>query len=262
MRKYLALAQIRLVDISHYRAELLLWQLIDILPLATIMLVLTQIPNKQMGKFSINQLISYYLLSLIISRFISYYFSEYQANKIRTGEFSKYLMIPMRIGELLFVDSFVRTLIRFALISAPFLLFFVFLFKDYFVLPSSGRLAFFLLILLMANVLNFLIQMIMLAAAFYLKTIEGLKHAQWIASSVLGGSLIPISFLPGWLQKITEFLPFRLFYFVPISIYMGKFKLDEMVGYVFQAFLWIVVLTILCVYFWKMGLKKYSAVNG
>ncbi len=262
MKKYIALAKIRFIDTINYRAETMLWQIIELIPILSMVFVWLAMNQKQVGGYSLAQIITYYFLSLVISRFISYHFSDYLAQQIRTGEISAYLMKPIQFIRIAFVDSFTRTMIRFGILFIPLLIALWLLFQSYWIIPQLSSVGWFILLIIMANLICFLLEMILLSLAFFFKSIDGLKHAQWMFESVLGGATIPLTFLPSWLQTISQWLPFKLLYYLPISVFLGQVNQEQIYLSLFQSLAWLLILGLLLLYLWKQGLKRYSAVGG
>jgi ABC-2 type transport system permease protein len=58
------------------------------------------------------------------------------------------------------------------------------------------------------------------------------------------GFIVPLNFFPPWLATIANSLPFRGLAQVPINIYLGKMSGGEIVAFVFQQAMWLVVLTV------------------
>jgi len=262
MRKYFALAKIEILDSLEYRYELILWQIIELVPILTLAMVWLTLGTNKVGDYSISQLITYYLVSAVTSRLVEYHFAYYQADNIRTGKFSLYLLKPITLIKAFYSSDFPSQCFMFIVTTIPLITVVWGLLNQYLVFPTLMNMLFFLLMVGMGNVINFLLQMILVAMAFFFKSIEGLRHTQWMANAVFGGAMIPLVFLPRVIQNISSWLPFKLMYFVPISIYMGNFDISEIILNLGYGVLWIGGLVIFSNWLWGRALKRYSAVGA
>ena len=261
-RKYFSIAYIRLIETFQYRAEMLIWQLIESIPAITFTIIILQMPDNQIGGLDKSHLVMYYLLTIIVSRFIGYYFTDHQAKLIRTGEFSKFLLIPVQYHLGLLASSLIKYAYQFLFIILPLYVTLVSFYSGSIVWPKFQNFLIFLLFILVGNIINFILQTIIVSLAFFFKTVEGLKHALWVCNAVFGGAMLPIYFLPSWLQNFSNLLPFKFFYHIPISFYLGLLEFDQIGLYLFQAFCWLGLLILISTTIWKYGLRKYSAVGG
>lgn len=98
--------------------------------------------------------------------------------------------------------------------------------------------------------------------AFWLINVWSLVTIKNMFVNVLSGSMIPIWFLPDWMQNIIRFTPFSSIYFMPIQIYLGRMKGAEMMQCFVSQLIWIVLLYLIGEYFWRKGLKKLVVQGG
>lgn len=75
----------------------------------------------------------------------------------------------------------------------------------------------------------------------------------------LGGGIFPLALLPSGFRAITDVLPFKYFFSVPVDIYLGKYDWPQ----IFMAWGWI-IFWLLLFYFifttmFRRGLKHYTA---
>ena len=76
----------------------------------------------------------------------------------------------------------------------------------------------------------------------------------------LGGLIVPLSFLPGWLRNITDFLPFKYIYNYPAEILIKGINSGIMHDQ-FSLCLWMVVLLIISRVVFVTS-QKYFTANG
>ena len=79
--------------------------------------------------------------------------------------------------------------------------------------------------------------------------------------SFLGGGLIPLTFMPEWIQKILSFTPFPYFISLPTQTILGKTGTEEIQhGFLILGF-WIIFFFLLVKLIWRSGSKQYSGVG-
>lgn len=58
--------------------------------------------------------------------------------------------------------------------------------------------------------------------AFWLLDVRGINMMAILVLNFFSGLLVPISFFPGWLRGIAEWLPFRAIVMVPVEVFLGQ----------------------------------------
>ena len=62
-----------------------------------------------------------------------------------------------------------------------------------------------------------------------------------VVADLFMGAVVPIPFFPGWLQKISSFLPFRYITDFPFRIYSGSIPISEGYNMLILSFIWIII---------------------
>ena len=101
-----------------------------------------------------------------------------------------------------------------------------------------------------------------LAGAFFWERSEALTHARWVLEMIAGGYLLPLSLYPSWARNITEFLPFKYIYYVPVSIFTGIIDLNTVMTTLFVGVIWLTAMILFSQWIWKKGIIRYSGVGG
>lgn len=107
-------------------------------------------------------------------------------------------------------------------------------------------------------VISFAVQMI----AFWLINIWSIVTIKNVFINVLSGSLIPIWFMPEWMQGIIKCTPFSSIYFTPIQIYLGQLSNAEIIKKCLVQGMWIILLYGLGSVLWKLGQRKIVIQGG
>jgi ABC-2 type transport system permease protein len=127
--------------------------------------------------------------------------------------------------------------------------------------PSILNLLIFLLVMINAIIISFQINYIVgLVVFWYLRGWQA--NVIWMLNRLFSGAYIPLWFFPKVLVTISGFLPFRLYYFVPISIFMGKLTPLDCLYAILQQFAWMVVLYGLIRLEWRAAIKKLVIQGG
>jgi ABC-2 type transport system permease protein len=124
---------------------------------------------------------------------------------------------------------------------------------------EAARVAFVIVSLLLAGILNFMLQISLAMTAFWLEENEAFF---WIFQklSLVVGTLIPIEFLPASAARIAAWTPFPYLSYAPARIAVA-FTVDGALALVARQALWILVAIILAKAVFAFGSRRLS-VNG
>jgi ABC-2 type transport system permease protein len=76
------------------------------------------------------------------------------------------------------------------------------------------------------------------------------------------GAIVPLAFLPDWLQAAAEFLPFKYTLYFPTMLLLGKVRPLECARGVGLQVFWIIVCLVAIRLVWKRGIRRYAAYGG
>ena len=96
-----------------------------------------------------------------------------------------------------------------------------FLFYDLLLPPTPLIWLLLAVTLIFAVVMSFAFRFIVNVAAFWLLDTRGLATVMG-GMIFLSGFMVPVAFLPGWLQTVVGWLPFTAIVMLPIEVYLGK----------------------------------------
>lgn len=82
-----------------------------------------------------------------------------------------------------------------------------------------------------------------------------------VASLVLGGIAMPLTFYPDLLAKISYALPISYFIYFPVVALQGKLSWVEMVRVIMIQLVWVGLLYGIFRVMWKHGIKKFTAIG-
>lgn len=106
--------------------------------------------------------------------------------------------------------------------------------------------------------LNFIFQ----SLSFWLINIWSLQTIKNVFVNVLSGAMIPLWFMPDWMQGFIQFTPFSSIYFEPVKIYLGQQTgIDILISFIRQG-CWIVVLAVIGELIWRRGIRRLVIQGG
>jgi ABC-2 type transport system permease protein len=126
---------------------------------------------------------------------------------------------------------------------------------------SPAAAAAFVLSLLLAFGVSQLITLLMGLSSFWTLEVGGLQMSFSVVRNFLSGSVLPLWFMPGWLQVVAGVLPFQAATFTPVAIYFGRAPGGLPAALGVQA-LWIVILGALCVLVWSRARHRVVVQGG
>jgi len=206
--------------------------------------------------FTLSALISYYAVSIIVNFLVWADIDEWMEEDVRYGYLIPALLRPLSYMGSTFFFLIGLKVLNLLMQTIPFFIIAVVFFNvkiaglTYFVL--------FFVALFLAFVLNFFISFLIGLSAFWLMKIGGIRRMRRVTVFFLSGALIPISFFPLWFQKISSFLPFEYTRYHVINIYLEKYSLIETFRVMGIQAIWIVILCLLGILFWRRAYKKFA----
>lgn len=216
--------------------------------------------GNQIGNYTLNGLIIYYVFTKIINLLIyARDTARIIGDSIREGDIINYLVKPINFQFESFFSNLGAVAYNFLAYSLIFLVILLF-FHGISINILAAVL--FILFIFMAIIINFLINYIIGISTFYLGFIMGINFIMFNITLFLSGSLIPLDMLPSVVYKIINFLPFKYLAFVPISIITGKISLNSLMPLLAHGLFWILALYLIALILYKKGLKNYEAYGG
>lgn len=110
----------------------------------------------------------------------------------------------------------------------------------------------------LAYMVCFTFKMITGIVALWTTDIRGLRETIDALVVVFAGYIVPVSLLPGVLEKIAFLTPFPYIIYFPVIAIQGKLSINSMISVIAVQAFWLFVLSIFFRYQWKKGLMKYA----
>ncbi|MFH1638079.1 MAG: ABC-2 family transporter protein [Candidatus Woesearchaeota archaeon] len=206
--------------------------------------------------FTFAEMVSYYVINMVITHFIWSDVEMWMEWAVIDGEMVNYFTRPLKlISQLFFFEQGLHSL-SFLIESVPVFIIGLVFFGV--VLASPINIMLFIVSLMLAVVLFFMLSFLLGLSAFWLNRITGIMKAKYTVFGFLSGGIIPLTFFPSWLQTASAYMPFQSLRFVPISIYLGHYTLLQSLLNIGVQLLWIAVLLLLALVIEKRAFKKFA----
>jgi ABC-2 type transport system permease protein len=212
--------------------------------------------------FSYRQMIAYTFLAGLVARLVRTGFEYEIMDDIKSGKYSKFLVQPLGYFPYRLASFFGNKLPGQFMILAILVVILIGLNVFWGVQLEAIRILLFLVTLVLATALNFLIFYCFSAMAFWVVEIGFLFEGIRIVTIMLSGGIFPLEVFGEQFLRITNFLPFKYTVYFPINILNGKITpLETLEGMLLQI-LWIGISLGLANLLWRIGGRRYVAVGG
>lgn len=264
--------RIALEERLAYRGDFALGTLMRFLPVITQIFLWWAIfesvqggaDSGRMVGYSFNDMIAYYLLSMLGRAFSSMPgLASTVSKQIRDGEIKKYLIQPIDMIGFLGLARAAHKVAYYTIAAFPFALVF-FLCRHYFAegWPDAAVVVAFLLSLLMAFALGFLMDLCIGLIGFWFLEVSSLLFVYMLLNFFLSGHMFPLDLLPSPWNHIVQFLPFKYLAYFPAAVFLGKVPQDQLWTEIGLELLWVVVLVVVARVLYARGLRRYSGYGG
>lgn len=268
LRKYLSFFRIRLVTGLQYRTAAwaglctqFFWGMMEIM----IFKAFYATGTTSSYPMELSQVIDYLWLQ---QAFLTMFFVWNSGNDIleliRNGDIAYELVRPMDLYNQWLVKNLAERTAKVLLRFWPVVLVALFLPAPFNLSLPVSPLAFgcFLFTMVMGCVLVVAYLMLVLIATIYTLNPMGIRLIAVSMTEFLTGALVPLPFLPDWLQRFLELSPFGSMQNLPLRIYCGNIAGAEMWQAMALQLFWVVVLIGIGRLWMKRALRRVVAQGG
>lgn len=250
-----------LKNFAAYRGAIIIWTITSIISVGIGLLIWLSAGNDVVGGYTRNEIVSYYVALFFLDDLCGWFVFGAVRREIQTGEIINYLIKPLSYIKATFGEEAgfkVISLSIYFLVGTLFVLtlthngIIIQFHPDYrwlFLLPTIPG------AILTVYLLNFCMALL----GFWFTETDYVNYLYWTVLPLLGGYYLPVSFLPGILEKLNWFLPFRYQLSFPLEILLNRLSPTQLWQSTSLMFFWNIILFKLYRYMWKRGLKSYSA---
>jgi ABC-2 type transport system permease protein len=212
------------------------------------------------GGYDASGFAAYYLTLMIVNHAtFSWIMHEYDY-EVRQGMLSAKLLKPTHPIHIHLADNVAYKAIAFSVVlPAAGLLALYFQPR---LAPTFAQVAAFLLALLLAFALRWLLEYSLALAAFWTTRVGAVNNIYYAAYFFLAGIVAPTDVLPPTIQQITALFPFRYTIAFPIEVLLGRVEGDALLLGLLAQVGWIGFAFVAFRLIWRAGLRRYSAVGA
>ena len=242
----------------EYRAELFLWALSGSLPLI-LMGVWTQ--AAQSGQFGLAPVdFARYFLSVFLIRQFTVVWVIYEFEReVVEGRLSPRLLQPIDPVWHHVASHLSERLARLPFAVVLVALFFT-LYPQAFWIPSVGNLLLFIVAVLLAFVLRFLIQYTFALFAFWTERANAIENFWYLFFLFFSGMIAPLEMFPANVRAFVLWTPFPYLIHFPASVLIGL-PVNLVQGFLVTVG-WCALFFGLNRWLWRRGLKQYSGMGA
>lgn len=249
----------------QFRAELIVYSFLDVLPYFVLFFVWKAIFQQvdTVNDFTLSTIVNYYLLVIVIERLSATHFEGWRSEEIRMGKIDYFLTRPFSYISEIYSKELGSKIISIIFTLPVISLFFianVFIYNIDQSYLTLTNLLIFMALMVVAHTIQFFIALWIVLITFWMEGSSGLEHFKWIVLTLFSGAMVPIEFMPNWLKTLTNILPFKYVFSVPITVLQNKYVL-QMYDYIYLTLL-LLSMVIFTKILWARAQLKYSSAGG
>jgi ABC-2 type transport system permease protein len=259
MSLYLRVFSVTLAEYFAYRLNFILWRFrafVSLIIRYYLWLAVYESTQSIFG-YTESQMLTYVLLSTIISSFVLATRTPDVAGQILNGDVINFLLKPFSFFGYFLTRDFADKLLNFIFSIFEVWLLFLLLKPTLFINTDPGAWVALTGLTILGCIIAFNINMLISFIAFWSPEVWAPRFIFFILVSFFSGGFFPLDILPESIYKVLLLTPFPYFYFIPTKIYMGYTSTD-LASYVGATILWTILSSFIVLYVWKKGLKGYS----
>lgn len=258
--RYLRIFLLQFQEVIEDKSRIIVWFLLA--TIAPLILILFWRGATQINGWTSAEIASYYLFAIVVYAGAMCHQEEHIATiDIQEGGLTAYLLKPFSYIRLIFFNEISYRLLQ-GTLGLIFLGCLVFVSPKLFAFTQSINI--FLLsclIVIFAFMLAFVFKMVVGLLGFWMTETRGAFEAVNVLIVIFSGTLMPLSFLPHWLESIAYTMPFAYMIYFPVVALEGKLNIGQFWQVLMMQFIWMSVMYLLYRVLWKYGIRKYTAVG-
>ena len=217
-----------------------------------------------LGGLTKNEMVVYVFMVYVTSSIVTISISDWVSDDVVKGNVAMNLIKPIDYRMSLVVRAMGNMIYRF-LMPGVFIWIGLEIYKHkYLGMPVTeiDNILLYLLSCVMSFLIFVMFDFCFGMIAFFTTYIFGLLMVQEALLKFLTGELIPLSFFPGAVQKVFDFLPFSSMVYTPVMIYLGKYNNKELAFVLGRQAAWVIILYLLGSLIWKKVTRRLVVLGG
>jgi ABC-2 type transport system permease protein len=246
LKPYFYIAKIKVLSALAYRFDVISSVIIQgLIVIATSFFWMAVYGDRQSALgVTKEQMLTYTIISALLACIFTANVEERVIQSVRKGSVALDMLKPVSVFGMYLAEDIGAVVIALCQNAIPLLLISCFLIQ----VPAPSSSFNFLLFLLSA-VLSYLINWLITACfsmlSFVVISMNPLRQIKNVLIRILSGSIIPLWFFPQSLQSVLGFLPFVYIYQLPLSIYIGKLGIPDILMQMGLQLAWLLVLYVI-----------------
>ncbi len=263
MNKFTTYIKIGVLDALEMRFQLLYWLYVNMAPIIMMTYLWSHLyaQKGEIGGYSLNMMVTYYLVTRLINRIISTYAEERIAKDIKEGRLNQYITRPIdymtyKFGERLGIRAVNL------IIVIPIYMILMLILREYLIFNFDSITIIFLSInFFLSLILFFFLAFMIGMMAFFMVETHALNGLKDQVINLMSGYLFPLTLLPEKLQEIFSYLPFTYFYNFPMEVYFQRLTTIQIYQGLGIQCVWIIVFYLIAQLIWQQGTKNYEGIG-
>lgn len=253
-----ALWRLGFAETAAYRLSLLIWIVTAIFPLISLVLWRALAESGPIGEYDQAGFDSYFIAAFLVRQLGASWVVWDLDRQIRNGDLSALLMRPVS-PVLHFVMLNSATVPVRMTLAAPIAVGVLVATGGMTVLADPWLWPLVPLSLVLAWLLNFLVQLVVGCLAFWLTKAASLFEIWLGLFIVLSGYTVPTSLFPAGLADAARVLPFHAVLGFPVELLVGRLGPGDALQGLLLQLAWIAIFGSLAAVLWRRGLRAYGA---
>ncbi len=215
--------------------------------------------TSNIGGFTLPLMYSYFFVYRAVSVIVDVDVSETMQNDIQSGRIAVSMIRPTDYVKQVISDTLGSVVVWSMMFSIPLLLIInVFVGMNL----SASTIFTFAIELVLGMIIYALINFIIGIFAIYLTNIWGMINLVHSVISILAGALMPINLFPEPFRSMLMLLPFQMLGYTPAATLLGTVSTSYIIDSIEISILWIAILAVIAVLWWRRSFRKITSVGG
>ncbi|HSM23744.1 MAG TPA: ABC-2 family transporter protein [Anaerolineaceae bacterium] len=229
-------------------------------PLVAMFVWMAAAGDGEVAGFQRSVFVAYYLVLILVNQ-LTYSQSNWTVGDIiREGTLNHWLIRPLSpLYQIL--SSEIAGKVVYLVFTFPIVLILMIILKPSFSFTASQFLIFWFALIL-AWALRFVWGLWIALLAFWSTRADALLALQDSLVFIFSGMIAPVALLPGFLQNLATFLPFRYMIGFPVEILTSDLSYQQMMQGLLIQSIWLIIAVAACWLVWRKGISRYSAIGG
>ena len=264
MDRYWTIFKISFAQEFAYKLNFVMWRVRNVLQVFIVFFLWDSVfadPGRVVFGYDREKIITYVFGALILRALIFSARSVDVPGEIAEGTLTNYLLKPVNYFKYWLTRDISSKALNLAFAVVEMTILFFLLKPEFFFQTNAVYLIGFIVSLVIANFLLFVIRFITSFITFWAP--EMAWGSQFLVvvtfTDFLSGSIFPLDIFPAMAQKILYMTPFPYILFFPLQVYLGKVTPEFMLQGISISIAWCLIMVAVMSMVWGAGLKVYRA---